>query len=149
MFYICVTAGGSSAISNRPLTEGNPFILDVELVRWCGSTDYIAIQTYVTVSDLNVQYFRTCTNGTWSAWSTRVFTDTVYTLPNAGTGNYGGVKIGSNITVSNGIIGISRSNVNDAVGNAGATEIGLHKTCVGTAAPDDTNCPVGAWYGQY
>ena len=148
MHYICRTNGGAETISNLPM-EAATFLLDVELIRWVGSADYITVQRLVTGSKTEVEYYRTCTSGTWSPWTTRVFTDTVYTLPNAGTGNYGGVKIGSNITVSNGVIGISRNNVNDAVGNAGATEIGLHKTCVGTAEPDDTNCPVGAWYGQY
>ena len=72
-----------------------------------------------------------------------------YTLPKAGTSNIGGVMIGDHISVKNGVIGISRDDVNGAVGNPSATEIGVHKCCVGTAAPDDDNCPVGAWYGQY
>ncbi len=70
-------------------------------------------------------------------------TNTVYTLPNAGTGNYGGVKIGSNITVSNGVIGISAANV------AGALGYTPGRLAAGTAAATTSNCPKGAWYGQY
>ena len=72
-----------------------------------------------------------------------------YTLPNASASAYGGVKIGGNISVSGGVISVSRTNVNNAVGSPSATELGLHKCCVGTAEPDDTNCPAGAWYGKY
>lgn len=44
------------------------------------------------------------------------FTDTVYTLPNASSSVLGGVKIGNNITCNSGTIGITKSNVNSALG---------------------------------
>lgn len=43
-------------------------------------------------------------------------TDTKYTLPNATSSTLGGVKIGSNITVSSGTISLSKSNVTSALG---------------------------------
>lgn len=43
-------------------------------------------------------------------------TDTKYTLPNATSSVLGGVKIGSNITVSSGTISMSKSNVTSALG---------------------------------
>lgn len=42
--------------------------------------------------------------------------DTVYTLPNATSSTLGGVKIGSNISVSSGTISLSKSNVTSALG---------------------------------
>ena len=42
--------------------------------------------------------------------------DTVYTLPNATSTVLGGVKVGSNITVSSGTISLSKSNVTSALG---------------------------------
>lgn len=48
----------------------------------------------------------------------RVYTskDTSYTLPNATSSTLGGVKIGSNIAVSNGTISLTKTNVTDALG---------------------------------
>lgn len=42
--------------------------------------------------------------------------DTVYTLPNATSSKLGGVKIGSNITVSSGTISLTENNVTTALG---------------------------------
>lgn len=44
------------------------------------------------------------------------FTDTVYTLPSATTSVLGGVKIGSNISVSSGTISLTKANVTAALG---------------------------------
>lgn len=44
------------------------------------------------------------------------FTDTVYTLPDATTSTKGGVKVGSNITVSSGTISLTKANVTNALG---------------------------------
>ena len=44
------------------------------------------------------------------------FTDTVYTLPNASTNVLGGVKIGSNISVNNGVVSVTKDNVVAALG---------------------------------
>ena len=73
--YIEQTDGGASNITNLPVT-GKPFILDVELIRWSSSTDYITLQTFRNANNPANEYVRYCTNGTWSNWTTRVFTDT-------------------------------------------------------------------------
>lgn len=44
-----------------------------------------------------------------------------YTLPTASSSTLGGVKIGSNISVSNGIISLAKSNVTSALGYTPAT----------------------------
>lgn len=75
MRFICKTDGGSTNISNIPVT-GKPFTLDVELTRWASSTDYVTTHRFVSRNALNNEYFRYCTNGTWSSWTKRVFTDT-------------------------------------------------------------------------
>lgn len=73
--YIECTNGGSTNISHLPVT-GYPFILDVEAIRYASSTDYITLQTFRNANNPNNEYVRYCTNGTWSNWTTRVFTDT-------------------------------------------------------------------------
>ena len=75
MRYICKTSGGSSNITNIPVT-GQPFILDVELIRWASTTDYITKQTFVSIGDKHREYVRYCTSGTWETnWTKRLFTD--------------------------------------------------------------------------
>ena len=75
MKYICKTSGGSNNISNIPVS-GSPFILDVELIRWASTTDYITKQTFVSTGDKHKEYVRYCTNGTWeTSWTKRLFTD--------------------------------------------------------------------------
>ena len=44
------------------------------------------------------------------------FTDTIYTLPTASSSVLGGVKIGSNITLSSGVISLTKDNVTSALG---------------------------------
>ena len=44
------------------------------------------------------------------------FTDTIYTLPNATTTTKGGVQIGDNVTVSSGIISLTKANIVNALG---------------------------------
>ena len=44
------------------------------------------------------------------------FTDTIYTLPTASSSVLGGVKIGSNITLSSGVISLTKGNVTSALG---------------------------------
>ncbi len=73
--YIERTDGGSSNITNIPIS-GKPFLLDVELIRWASASDYITMQTFRNASDYMHEYVRICTNGTWSAWQKRIFTDT-------------------------------------------------------------------------
>ncbi len=75
MRYIQKTDGGCANITNIPVS-GKPFLLDVELIRWGSATDYITMQTFRNAANGSNEYVRYCTNGTWSGWSTRVFTDT-------------------------------------------------------------------------
>lgn len=82
MRYIEKTDAGASKITNIPVA-GHPFILDVELIRWTSTSDYITKQTFRNASDYGHDYVRICTNGTWTAWQKRIFTDTTYTTGTA------------------------------------------------------------------
>jgi len=73
--YINITNAGATNITNIPV-KNLPFILDVELIRWASATDYITRQTFRNV---NSEYERTYSSGTWSAWTKKKFTDTTYT----------------------------------------------------------------------
>ena len=75
MHYIEKTDGGSNNITNIPVT-GKPFLLDVDVIRWAGTTDYITRQIFTNANNPNNSYVRYCTNGTWGNWTTRVYTDT-------------------------------------------------------------------------
>ena len=55
-----------------------------------------------------------------------------YVLPAATSSTLGGVKIGSNITVSSGTISLSKSNVTNALGYTPATKTDI-ETAIGTA----------------
>lgn len=92
--YIEKTDGGATNITNIPVA-GKPFVLDVELIRWASTTDYITLQTFRNASNPANEYVRYCTNGTWGGWTTRVFTDTRYTHPNSGisVGTYRSVTV--------------------------------------------------------
>lgn len=74
MRYVEKTDRGSDNITNIPFT-GKAFILDVELIRWASTSDYITKQTFVSVGAKDNEYVRYCTSGTWSTWTKRVFTD--------------------------------------------------------------------------
>lgn len=80
--YIEKTAAGAAKISNLPAKLANqPFVLDVELIRFgTANTDYITTQTIKGVGEMAVEYYRWCVNGTWQAWTRRVFTDTTITV---------------------------------------------------------------------
>ena len=96
MRYIEKTSGGAANIScgsgDIPVT-GQPFLLDVELVRWASATDYVTRQIFVSIGQKNYEYIRWCTSGTWSGWTRRVFTDTTYGA--ATSSAQGLVKLGS------------------------------------------------------
>lgn len=53
------------------------------------------------------------------------FTDTLYTLPDATSSILGGVKIGSNISVSSGTISLTKANVTAALGYTPVNEISV------------------------
>ena len=83
MRYIERTNGGAANIANIPV-EDTPFILDVESIRKASTTDYVTMQTFRSIGNKTAEYVRYCTSGTWSGWTTRVFTDTKYTLSSFG-----------------------------------------------------------------
>ena len=70
MGFIETTNGGAANITNAPLKD-SPFILDVELIRWASTTDYVTLQTFKSVGNLNVEYTRRCVSGTWTSWVSR------------------------------------------------------------------------------
>lgn len=103
MRYIEKTSGGAANITNIPVT-GQPFLLDVELIRWASATDYITMQTFRNAANPANEYVRFCTSGTWNNWVTRVFTDTKYTHPNSGVsaGTYKSVTVNAQGHVTGG-----------------------------------------------
>lgn len=103
MRYIEKTSGGAANITNIPVA-GQPFLLDVELIRWTSATDYITMQTFRNAANPGNEYVRFCTSGTWSSWVTRVFTDTRYTHPNSGVtaGTYRSVTVNAQGHVAGG-----------------------------------------------
>lgn len=103
MRYIEKTSGGAANITNIPVA-GQPFLLDVELIRWTYAADYITMQTFRNAANPGNEYVRFCTSGTWSSWVTRVFTDTRYTHPNSGVtaGTYRSVTVNAQGHVAGG-----------------------------------------------
>ncbi|MSS91380.1 hypothetical protein FYJ45_25035 [Eisenbergiella tayi] len=97
------TSGGAANITNIPVT-GQPFLLDIELIRWASATDYITMQTFRNAANPANEYVRFCTSGTWGGWVTRVFTDTKYSHPNSGVtaGTYKSVTVNAQGHVTGG-----------------------------------------------
>ncbi len=97
MLYIEKTSGGAANITNIPVT-GQPFLLDVELIRWESSTDYITRQVFVSASTKQ-SYTRFCTKGAWGAWGRMD-----YTHPNSGVtaGTYRSVTVNAQGHVTGG-----------------------------------------------
>ncbi len=73
--FIEKTDGGAGNITNIPVT-GHPFLLEVDLIRWASTTDYITRQRFTNAANGTYSYVRYCTNGTWGSWTTRKYTDT-------------------------------------------------------------------------
>ena len=73
--FIEKTDGGATNITNIPVT-GHPFLLEVDLIRWASTTDYITRQRFTNAANGTYSYVRYCTNGTWGNWTTRKYTDT-------------------------------------------------------------------------
>lgn len=118
--YICKLVGHSNYVTNLPVAN-QPFILDVELIRFANSTDYVTKQTFVSVGAKFNDYVRYCTSGTWSTWTKRVFTDTTYTsLKNP----YALTIKGNGTTLTNGVYdGSAAKTVNITASNVGALPI--------------------------
>lgn len=94
MRYIEKTCGGAANITNIP-AAGQPFLLDVELIRWASAADYITMQTFRSAANQTNEYVRFCKNGTWNDWTKRVFSDTKYSHPSSGVtaGTYRSVTV--------------------------------------------------------
>ena len=73
--FIEKTDGGAANITNIPVT-GKPFLLEVDLIRWASTTDYITRQRFTNAANGTYSYVRYCTSGTWGSWTTRKYTDT-------------------------------------------------------------------------
>lgn len=81
------------------------------------SSGNVIINTYAKTTDLSA----VATSGSYNDLSNKPTIPSAYTLPNATSSTLGGVKVGSNISVSNGIISLTKSNVTSALGYTPAT----------------------------
>lgn len=95
--YVEKTNGGASNItcgdSDIPVS-GQPFILDVDSIRWVSASDYITRQVFSSIGDTTHDYVRWCNNGVWKDWVKRIYTDTNTTYSQATSSRLGLVKIG-------------------------------------------------------
>lgn len=73
--FIQKTDGGADNITNIPVA-GHPFLLEVDLIRWASTTDYITRQRFTNAANGTYSYVRYCNKGTWGNWTTRKYTDT-------------------------------------------------------------------------
>lgn len=64
--YFCPTVSAAN-ITHRPISVNQPFMLEVENIRWANESTYITRQLYTCVSRKK-QYERWCTDGAWSRW---------------------------------------------------------------------------------
>lgn len=92
--YIEKTEAGAADITGIPVSNA-PFLLDVELIKWVSAADFITMQTFRSAGSQTCDYVRFCTNGAWSQWTLRGFTDTKYTHPDSGVaaGTYRSVTV--------------------------------------------------------
>lgn len=75
------------------------------------------LTAYAKTTDLSA----VATSGNYNDLSNKPTIPAAYTLPNATSSTLGGVKVGSNISVSNGTISLAKSNVTSALGYTPAT----------------------------
>lgn len=139
-FYVEKTDGGSNNITNIPVA-GKPFILDVELVRWASTTDYITRQSFRNANNPANEYVRYCTNGTWGSWTTRVFTDTHWT-----THLYAGSGAAANAATTNGNTKITvtdNSTVRNSVTVKGTGATSVTSDANGVITVNSTNTTYG------
>lgn len=74
------------------------------------------------------------TSGSYNDLSDKPTIPSAYTLPNATSSTLGGVKIGSNISVSSGTINITKSNVTSALGYTPPTSDTAYDNATATTA---------------
>lgn len=111
-FYHCAANATVATLANTP--TGNAFYMEVG--KHAGV--YQRIVEYTTAGTAKI-YIRNYYAGTWSAWGREYTTwdkPAAYSLPTASSSTLGGVKIGSNITISNGTISLTKSNITSALG---------------------------------
>lgn len=75
------------------------------------------LSAYAKTTDLSA----VAKSGSYNDLSNKPTIPSAYTLPNATSSTLGGVKVGSNISVSNGTISLAKSNVTSALGYTPAT----------------------------
>lgn len=75
------------------------------------------LTAYVKTTDLS----EVAKSGSYDDLTNKPTIPSAYTLPNATSSTLGGVKVGSNISVSNGTISVTKSNVTSALGYTPAT----------------------------
>lgn len=124
---ISVSGGGSSGGSNYTLpTASNSTLGGVKVgsgltINTSGvlSADVTAstLTAYAKTTDLSV----VAKSGSYNDLSNKPTIPNAYTLPNATSSTLGGVKVGSNISVSDGTISVTKSNVTSALGYTPAT----------------------------
>lgn len=124
---ISVSGGGSSGGSNYTLpTASNSTLGGVKVgsgltINTSGvlSADVTAstLTAYAKTTDLSV----VAKSGSYNDLSNKPTIPNAYTLPNATSSTLGGVKVGSNLSVSNGTISVTKSNVTSALGYTPAT----------------------------
>lgn len=124
---ISVSGGGSSGGSNYTLpTASNSTLGGVKVgsgltINTSGvlSADVTAsmLTAYAKTTDLSA----VAKTGSYNDLTNKPTIPAAYTLPNATSSTLGGVKVGSNISVSNGTISVTKSNVTSALGYTPAT----------------------------
>lgn len=124
---ISVSGGGSSGGGNYTLptasssTLGGVKVGSGLAINTSGllSADVTAstLTAYAKITDLSA----VAKTGSYNDLTNKPTIPAAYTLPNATSSTLGGVKVGSNISVSNGTISIAKSNVTSALGYTPAT----------------------------
>ncbi|MGG7200183.1 pyocin knob domain-containing protein [Clostridium butyricum] len=67
-FYRCRTISGSANILNKPVAD-NPFVLEIECIRWGSTTDFITKQTFTSAETMcdYTRFYHSNVN-TWTKW---------------------------------------------------------------------------------
>ena len=122
-----MSGGGSSGGSNYTLpTASNSTLGGVKVGSGLTINTSGVLSADVTASTLTA-YAKTtdlsavAKTGSYNDLTNKPTIPAAYTLPNATSSTLGGVKVGSNISVSNGTISVTKSNVTSALGYTPAT----------------------------
>ena len=124
---ISVSGGGSSGGSNYTLpTASSSTLGGVKIGSGLTINTSGVVSADVTSSTLTAYAKATdlsavAKSGSYNDLSNKPTIPSAYTLPNATSSTLGGVKVGSNISVSDGTISLAKSNVTSALGYTPAT----------------------------